>query len=402
MTTEENDAITQVPYDLLNLPAVPEDTLDLSHAVKVPISEISALGAAFASLPAAFRTVNTTTSISIAGDNLCRLFDARGNPLSFTSLQRFKNEAARLGSTFANGSFEQARHLAAGGVAETISSTTVAPYDPTMLFLAIALMQVNQKLDSIASMQEKMFTYAKERDRAKLVAGFKILDEIKQNYRFNGENDQWLSTRHTLVVNAWKDAETAIELCRKQLDAMLDVLGPMHISKDVMRKTSDMAETLRDYQLASYLYSYATVVDVVLAKSFDRDYLESISSKMERYSNDYLILYNHCADVIERDARGTIASQVLHGLGTMGDGLSKFIASTPVGDATPIDEALEDGSKTLRSMSGEGARQSVKALAQAKPGFMRPFIDTIGELNRLHNEPVLVAIGEENVYILPE
>jgi hypothetical protein len=170
---------------------------------------------------------------------------------------------------------------------------------------------------------------------------------------------------------------------------------------DVERKTAEMVETMRDYQLASYLFSYATVVDVVLAGNFDRAYLESVYTKMDRYSNDYLKLYNQCGDAIERDARGAVGAQVLHGLGSLGRDLGRLIASTPVGDATLIDEALEDGSKALRSMSGNGARRSVKALAQAKPGFMRPFIDAVKEMDRLHNDPVLVAVGKDNVYLLP-
>ncbi len=171
---------------------------------------------------------------------------------------------------------------------------------------------------------------------------------------------------------------------------------------DVEKKTAEMVETLRDYQLASYLYSYATVVDVVLAGNFDRGYLESVSSKMNRYANDYLTLYNRCADAIERDSKGTIGAHVLHGIGSVGGGLGKFIASTPIGDATLIDEALEDGSKALRSMSMDGARRSVKALAQARLGFIRPFVDTVEEMDRLHNDPVLVAIDKENVYVLSE
>lgn len=402
MPVEESNEITKATYDLANLPAIPEDEIDLSHAVKVPISEISALGVAFSSLPAALRTVVTTADFSIAGDNLCMLFDAQGSPLPVNALQKFKNEAARLGSTRINGSFEQARHVPVSGITTSVKNTIVAPYDPTMLFLAIALMQVNQKLDSISEMQEKMFAYAKERDRAKLVAGFKILDDIKQNYRFNGDNSQWLSTRHTLVAGAWKDAEAAIELYRKQLTGMLDSLGPVHIGLDVDKKTVEMTEMLRDYQLASYLYSYATVVDVVLAGNFDKAYLESVTSKMDRYSNDYFTLYNQCADAIERDAKGTIGAQALHGLGIVGDGLSKLIASTPVGDATLIDEALSDGSKALRSLSKDGARRSVKALAQAKPGFMRPFIDSVKEIDRLHNDQLALAIGKDAVYVLQD
>lgn len=51
-------------------------------------------------------------------------------------------------------------------------------------------------------MQEKMFAYAKVRDRAKLIADFKILDDIKRNLRFNSDNTQWFSTRHALVAGA--------------------------------------------------------------------------------------------------------------------------------------------------------------------------------------------------------
>ena len=41
-------------------------------------------------------------------------------------------------------------------------------------------------------------------------------------------------------------------------------------------------------------------------------------------------------------------------------------------------------------MSRDGARRSVKALAQAKPGFMTPFIDTVEEMDQLHNDLVLL------------
>jgi protein subunit release factor A len=72
---------------------------------------------------------------------------------------------------------------------------------------------------------------------------FKILDDIRQNHRFNGDNEQWLSTRHGLVVGAWKDAEAAIELNRKQLEGMLGALGPIHIGVDVERKTARSVPT---------------------------------------------------------------------------------------------------------------------------------------------------------------
>ena len=216
MAADERNDIVQAQHDLASIPEIPEEELDLARAVRVPIAEISALGVAFASLPQSLRAVSGGSATAMSGTGLCRLVDAGGNPLPVEALQRFKDGTGYLGSTYANGTFSQARILPVGDATVSQSVEMADPYDPTMLFLAVALMQVNQKLDAISDMQEKMFAYAKERDRAEPVAGFKILDDIKQNYRFNGGNDQWLSTRHALVVGAWKDAEAAIELSRKR------------------------------------------------------------------------------------------------------------------------------------------------------------------------------------------
>lgn len=78
-----------------------------------------------------------------------------------------------------------------------------------------------------------------------------------------------------------------------------------------------------------------------------------------------------------------------------------MVASTPIGDKTQIDEAIVDKAKALKRLSSSGARKSVNILASAKPGFMRPFIESIQELDRLHNEPVALALGDSSLYVLP-
>lgn len=395
---QEEMAITHTA--LSDLPAIPESALELSTAVKLPIDQIPTLGIALSALPEAFRTT-TTTITSDSGELLYRVTDAAGNILTPDMLQKFHDGTGLLGSVKTPDSFAQARLHAVDPQTITQTVSTTAQFNPAMIFVAAALAEVNQKLDAISDMQKEMFAYAKQRDHAELVSAFNVLNELRDNYRFNSDNSTYVGTRHQLVSSARQEAEKAIVLQRERLAAMLKPLGAIHMGKDVSKRTTDMVEALREYQLASYLYCYSTLMDVMLVGNYEPKYLESVSSKMERYSLEYFDIYGKCANRIEKDAKGSLEAVVVHGLGTAGGKLGNMIAATPLGDKTQIDEALVDSANAAKRFSRSGANKSVKALASAKPGFMRPFIDSIEELDRLHNEPVALAMDKESVYVIP-
>ncbi|MDO4538173.1 MAG: hypothetical protein Q4B54_08430 [Coriobacteriales bacterium] len=403
----ESDQYVPSRMDLSNLPVIPESALDFSRSIRLPLDDPSLLGAAFTALPELLRQAPSPRSISEGSETLYRALDAAGNVIPMEKLQTFNKGIGYLGSIRENGTFAQvhwspvsASSIASASAAEIASATTSA-INPALVFMAAMLVQVNQKLDAISETQEKMFAYAKQRDHAKLKGAFKVLDELRENYRYNSDNSSYLSSRHHLVATAWRDAENAMELQRERLRELLEPLGPLHAKRDVAKRTNEILEVLRDYQLSSYLYCYATLLDVALVGNFDAAYLKSVADKMERYSTQYFKLYGKCADRIESDAKGSIGSSVASGFSAATGALSKFIASTPVGDITLIDEALEDGSNALDSMVSKDAESIVGKLAQARPGFMRPFIEEIQEMDRLHNEPVIIVVGGDSAYVMP-
>ena len=136
--------------------------VDMSKAVKVPLAELTALGASFASLPEVFRTV--TQTVQVSGEGLYRVTDAAGKAIDASALFSFKDGTGLLGSfKDAAGNLSQARLNPAGSqIAEVATSI---PYDPTVLFIAAALMEVNQKLDAIQETQQQMFDYLKSKDK---------------------------------------------------------------------------------------------------------------------------------------------------------------------------------------------------------------------------------------------
>lgn len=400
MTTDENLELVPSTSDFEDLPAIPRHLLDSVALVIVQKGQPAIPDTALSALFEILKSVGTTTD-SGTGEILYRATDAAGNVIPPEMLQAFKDGSGLLGSIKTPSSFSQAR-LHPVEVAEgSGAGAAVASVDPMLAFIAVALMDINTKLDNINEMQQNMFAYAKLRDHSKLVAAFNVLAELRDNYRFNSDNPAYLANRHQRVSDALRDAENAIELQRGRLLGTLDPLGKLRLGKDVQKKRTEMAEALKDYRLASYLYGYATIMDILLVGNYEPAYLKSVSDKMEKYSLEYFSLYNKCLDSIEADARGTVGALLAGGAGFASEKLSQLIAQTPIGDKTLIDEALASGSEKLDALAQSGANKSIEELALAKPGFLRPFIDTIHELDRLHNEPVVLVDDDDAIYILP-
>lgn len=396
---EGDQAEEMTVVDIPNIALVPEGDIAPSVAVKLPLDSIPLLGTAFSSLPEAFRTVTTTSTVQgPGGAPLCYLTDRAGNLLDIDQLSKFKDGSGTMGSMHTQNGFVQARLHKVSGATKTV--TTTVPIDPTTMFMAAALMQINQKLDEIADMQRRMFAYAKERDRAKILGGISTIDEVRATYRFNSENELYISSRCVAVSQTKRDAVDAVALQREQLKKQLTELGLIHTGADVQKKTGEMAWALRDYQLATYLYSYATLVDVILVRNFDASYLGVVITDMARRADDYSEMYDRCIATIRRDAKRSIGARVTAGLGAAQGALGSFVASTFVGNHTQIDEALIGGSQALSALASKGAEKSMELLEFARPGCMDPFIESIRDINRMHNEPALLAVGPDAVYVL--
>lgn len=376
----------------------PDIKVDMAKATKIPFAELTALGAAFASLPEAFRTV--TQTVQASGEGLYRITDAAGKAIDASALFSFKDGTGLLGSfRDAAGELNQARlHLAGPQVAETV---TCVPYDPTSLFIAAALMEINQKLDAIQETQQQMFDYLKNKDKGKLQANLEQLTEVMQSYRFYCNDEERMRSQRNLVIGIRKEAKEAIRHHQLVVIGFLKRAGVIHIDKEVRDKVDSVRFELEQYRVSVYLYAFSTFLDVMLHGNFEEDYLQSLAEKTEDESIGYRQLYTQAYDLIEADANSSVRAMALGGLsGAMGF-LSKTIERTPIGDHTQISEALGEASKGLESFSEEMKTGMMNELIEASRNDVHPFIDNIKNISRLYNEPVMLFADEVAVYVLP-
>lgn len=276
--------------------ALTQERVDVSGAIKLPLERIPQLGVAFASLPSMFRTVTNTVSVP----TLLQATDKFGNPLDPSKLNSFKDGSGLTGGyRDAVKGFGQARfHVVEGDIA---TSVTQVPYDPTSLFMAAAIAQINQKLDSIQESVDEMFEYMRQRDKANMRGNLKTLADILNGYGLNYGNATYMANAHMKVLDIKQSSAQDMELFRSQAQADLKKKGFIEVRDGLGRRLDKVLDYLKDCQLATYIHAFSLFLEPMLAQNFEPAKLADATAKIEADSIAYRELYTECTTPSRRE-----------------------------------------------------------------------------------------------------
>ena len=376
--------------------ALTQERADVSGAIKLPLERIPQLGIVLASLPSASRTITNTVSVPM----LLQLTDKFGNPLDPSILQSFKDGSGLMGSyRDAAKGFGQARfHVAEGDIA---TSVTQVPYDPTSLFIAAAIAQINQKLDSIQESVDEMFEYMRQRDKANMRGDLKTLADILNSYSINYDDATYMANAHMKVLDIKHASTRDMEMFRSQAQAGLEKKGFIEVRDSVGKRLDKVLDYLKDCQLATYIHAFSLFLEPMLAQNFEPAKLADAAAKIEADSLAYRELYTKCYDALEASTADAFDAALLGGIASADKMLGRAIAATPIGEFTPIDEALEGAGEDIGKFNKHLSEKLIEKLHQAKAPDVAPFRQSVMEIDALYNCPTQIAVDAENVYILP-
>lgn len=376
--------------------ALTQERADVSGAIKLPLERIPQLGIALASLPSASRTITNTVSVPM----LLQLTDKFGNPLDPSILQSFKDVSGLMGSyRDAAKGFGQARfHVAEGDIA---TSVTQVPYDPTSLFIAAAIAQINQKLDSIQESVDEMFEYMRQRDKANMRGDLKTLADILNSYSINYDDATYMANAHMKVLDIKHASTRDMEMFRSQAQAGLEKKGFIEVRDSVGKRLDKVLDYLKDCQLATYIHAFSLFLEPMLTQNFKPAKLADAVAKIEADSLAYRELYTECYNALEAGTADTVDATLLGGIASVGKLLGRAIANTPVGDHTLIDEALEGAGESIGKFNDKQSEKLIEKLHWAKTPDVAPFMQSVKEIDTLYNRTTQIAVDAENVYILP-
>lgn len=380
LVEQKNDiikAITDVEY----YPVIFEEETNIVNYTKLPLSRIPVLGTAFEPLSAAFQQLVNGGG---ATSGLYRVTIPNGGKLA-----SFNTKPGYLGSVLKENG-------AVGGGQAVLNPLAL---NPTMVFMAVALANIDKKLDAIEEVQQEMLDFLIQKERSELKGDIIFLADTLNNFKYNWNNDKFKNSNHIKVLDIKHEAGRKIDFYREMIKSKISKKSFFHSDQDVKKQLEKIQAHFKDYQLSLYQYSFSSFLEVMLLENYDSQYLDGIVKKMEEYSCNYRELYTKCYNQIEGNAKSSIQSHLLQGLSSVNRFAGENLSKVPVIAKSKFDETLIDASNKLGEYGSERIVKSMKQLVDKQCSYNHLFVENINSINKLYNQPIELLFDNENLYI---
>ncbi len=374
--TEENLA----EQDIISfLPVAPDEPVDKASFHVFPLEKINTLGVAFQPMVSAvtyFFGGKGGSGLYYANTHGGSMFKKKGTNYYITSMS---SETGGVG----------------GGQADLMQ----LPFDPTMACMAMALMNIEKKLDDIQQMQQEMMDFLKDQERAKIRGNINTLVDVITNYKFNWDNEKYKTNKHILVQDIKRDAEQSLQLYGEQINREMEEKNPVHNDHEIKVRLRKITDLFKDFQLAQYQFAFASFLEVMLLENFDKDYLDSVEKRIGDLSMQYRELYTNCYNQIEGMAKNSLESILTEGFAFFSKNAGKAIAKVPVINKAPVDKALILAGDKVGQWTEEKNDKMMQELIAASENCTAPFVQSIEDLQQIYNRPMKLLFDRDNFYL---
>ena len=383
-TTKKN-AIIRAMTEIECYPIIQEEVA-IQEYTKVPIGQLSAMGATFASIAPVFQGAIQNAASSGVGETLYRMVIPNGVHGTVNAVGNITNAGGKI--------VGRARFVEAG----TSAAGAVAQINPAVMLMAIAISTVTKKLDQLEETQKDIIEFLQLKEKAVLKGNIAVLQEVLEEYKYNWDNEKYKNNKHIQIQEIKRDAEQSIIFCREQIEKKVAKKGFLHSDRDVRSKIQKVQYEFKDYELAMYIFAFSSFMEVMLLENFDSGYLSSVTKKVELYAGQYRELHQKCYELIESDSKTSVQAYVLKGVAGLNKALGKGIAKIPKISDGQVDEALIGAGEKVDGFSERRTESTMELFAKEECSCVRPFVDNINAVNMIYNEPMELLFDRDNIY----
>lgn len=377
------------------------DELLLEKSTRISVSEIAMLGvAAFTPVLDVIQQITENTLTTVADMPLFTV-DMRGYSGDLAALH---DGSGYLSSVIGEhgGVIGQAAFVPVDtDTVAAVTHSTVA-LNPALILGAAMMLSINHKLDMIQQDSKNLAEYFKNKDKARLRAHLETLIEIQNMYKSNIDNERYKTLKGSAVEKIKIDAESSIIEYRNQIKNILNEKKAPHGNKNVKEKLSEIEEILAECQLAVYVYSFSAFLGALFLENFKTDFLQSTIQKIERYSLQYRELYEECYNYMELYMDSSMHVQMLKGAANVNKFAGETLGKIPILNKGSVDELLIGASDKLRNIKKQKKQDILQDLVNKQSSYIRPFVDNIKKMDEIYNEPKVIMLDRENIYLVEQ
>lgn len=367
-------------------------SLENKTAMTMPIAQLATLGAGVASLLPAFRTVTQTTTV--AADGLYRLANAGVGDV----LKVAKNGNFWGAFKTADGASKFAQLQAAGTT--TATSSAVMPIDPATLMMAVALFSIEQKLGSIAEVQEQILSFLAIEQESEIEADIETLSSMMTKYKFNWDNEHFIASNHKMVLDIQHTARKHLNAYQKQVAEAISSKKLFVSQSKVNEALADLLRKFKYYRLTMYTFSMASFIEIMLSGNFKEENVRLVKEEIEKMSATYRDLFGECSIYLERLSDSSVETNVLKGLGAASKAVGKFIDGIPKIREGQVDEFLQDSGAKMQDNADRMERKVIEAFAEISNPGVWVFVEKLNDMIQIYGRTTEICFDDKQIYLI--
>ena len=260
-----------------------ETNINQVETVAIPLEELSSLGMTIGAILPAFRTITQTHSIK--ADGLYRV----ANAVAGDTLKAAKNGNFWGALKTANGASKFAQLQEIGSVAGT--TTTVMPINIVAILMAVALHSVEKRLENIAEIERSILDFLETDKKAEIEGDLETLTEIIGQYKYNWDNDLFISNNHHTVLDIKRQARRNILFYQKRLSCIFSNPKVALRKTMVNKKVNELVKNYRYYRISLFTYSLSSLLEILLSGNFMESNISNSVLMIKEQSKQYHACY---------------------------------------------------------------------------------------------------------------
>lgn len=361
------------------------------NTISMPFCELSLLGTSVASMLPTFNTITQTLNLPTNG------------------LYRIAN--AQIGDTLKiakNGNWWGALKTADGGsrfaqlqsVEELTASNTVSAINPAMMMMAIMLYSVEKEMKTIAETSKQILSFLETEKESEIEGDLEYLLDIIQKYKSNWDNEHFVAGNHKMVLDLQRTARKNVIFYQKQLDEMMDSKNLLVAQNLIKTTLNKYKKTFRYYRLSLYIFSLASLLEIMLSGNFKESYVEEIKHSIEEYSKEYRQLFSKCSIYLEKLGNTSVESNVVKGMGKASKFMGNMLGNLPVIKDGQVDEFLQNAGSKLTDSGKKLENRAVKEFAEFSNPSTGIYLQKMSELIQIYNHTDEICFDNEKIYLV--
>ena len=272
----------------------------------------------------------------------------------------------------------------------------VLALDPTIMMMSIALSGIESELGEIKELNKKIFSFLEEEKEAEIESDLEILNRAIEEFKFNLNDEKYIANNHQQIMDIKRTANKNMLFYEKQIKDTLSKESFLVMNSGMNSLLEDIEKKLKYYRLSLYIYSFSTLIEILLIGNYQSDYLLKKTNELNILDEKYTNTFNNALEYVKKNANKLLEGNVLSGLGDAGKAISNLAKKMNIKNA---DNWLNEKGNNLKQNSKNIKESFSNKLEEIKESNTKPFINQIENINNIYNKTKEVYFDDKNIYL---